>query len=177
MMRAMTIEIPQLETARLLLRGHRVEDYEDCYAMWSDPAVTRHIGGRPSTREEVWGRLLRYLGHWSALGFGYWVAQGKASGRFVGELGFADFKRQLEPPLGNRPEAGWALASWAHGQGFATEALSALVSWADVRFAGRKTVCIIDPGNVASIRVAQKCGYRELLRTSYHGAPTILFER
>lgn len=172
----MTLDIPELETARLQLRGHRVQDFDDCFAMWSDPAVTKHIGGRPSTREEVWARLLRYLGHWAALGYGYWVARERSTGRFVGELGFADFKRQLEPPL-EVPESGWALAGWAHGQGFATEALQGILAWADVRFAGRKTACIIDPGNAASIRVAQKCGYREVLRTTYKGAPTILFER
>ena len=40
-----------------------------------------------------------------------------------------------------------------------------------------KTVCIIDPEHAGSIRVATKCGYREVLRTTYHDAATILFER
>ena len=62
--------VPELETPRLSLRGHRVEDLEDCAAMWGDPQVTRHIGGRPSTKEEVWSRLVRYVGHWALLGFG-----------------------------------------------------------------------------------------------------------
>ena len=81
--------IPAVDTARLTLRGHRIEDFDECAAMWGDPEVTRHIGGRPFTEEEVWTRLLRYVGHWSLLGFGYWVIREKATHRFVGEAGFA----------------------------------------------------------------------------------------
>jgi hypothetical protein len=45
--------IPILESERLRLRGHRLEDYENCAALWGDLEVTRYIGGRPLTREEV----------------------------------------------------------------------------------------------------------------------------
>ena len=51
---------PAIETPRLRLRAHRPDDLEASFAMWGDPAVTRFIGGRPFTREEVWGRFLRY---------------------------------------------------------------------------------------------------------------------
>lgn len=169
-------QVPTLETARLRLRGHRPEDFADCFAMWTDPEVVRHITGKPSSKEEVWGRVLRYIGHWAALGFGYWVAHEKSSGRFVGELGFADFHRELQPPM-EVPESGWALASWAHGQGFATEALGAVLAWGDANLGTDRTACMIDPGNRPSIRVAEKCGYRPVGQTTYYGKPTQLFER
>ena len=38
----------------MTLRGHTLADVEACAAMWADPRVTRHIGGRPSSEEEVW---------------------------------------------------------------------------------------------------------------------------
>jgi RimJ/RimL family protein N-acetyltransferase len=38
-------------------------------------------------------------------------------------------------------------------------------------------VCIIDPGNTASLRIAQKFGFRERARSTYHGVDTIQFER
>ncbi len=169
--------IPALDTERLTLRGHRLDDFADCAAMWADPVVVRHIGGRPFGGEEVWTKLLRYVGHWALLGFGYWVVRERAGGRFVGEVGFADFHRDIAPPLAGTPEIGWALAAWAHGRGFATEAVRAAVAWGDAHFDGARTVCLIDPANAASLRVAAKCGYREAARTSYHGEPTILFER
>ncbi len=145
--------------------------------MWAHPDVTRHIGGRPFTHEEVWGRVLRYIGHWSALGFGYWAIREKSTQRFVGELGFADFKRDLQPPLDGTPEIGWALSPWAHGQGFASEAVRAVGVWGDANLGSLRTVCLISPANRASIRVAEKCGYAEYERTTYKGEPTILFER
>lgn len=145
--------------------------------MWAHPDVTRHIGGRPFSEEEVWGRVLRYIGHWAALGYGYWAIREKGTDRFVGELGFADFKRDLQPPLNGVPEIGWALSPWAHGKGLATEAVRAAVEWSDQHFAAKRTVCLISPANRASIRVAEKCGYKEFKRTTYKSEPTILFER
>ena len=142
--------------------------------MWADPIVTRHFG-KSYTEEEAWTRFLRYIGHWSLLGFGYWVVEEKATGNFAGEVGFADYKRNIEPPL-NAPEIGWVLASQFHGKGYATEAVRAAVAWGDGYFKST-TTCIIHPANLASIRVAEKCGYGEFQRTLYHGHPTIMLAR
>jgi RimJ/RimL family protein N-acetyltransferase len=38
-------------------------------------------------------------------------------------------------------------------------------------------VCIIDPQNMPSLRVAERCGFREWARTTYKGDPTIILER
>lgn len=169
--------IPIVETARLRLRGHRAEDFDDCAAMWADPSVVRHIGGRPFPAEETWTKILRYAGLWALLGFGYWAVEERASGRYVGDVGLADFKRDVQPSFDGAPEIGWALAPWARGVGFATEAVGAAAGWSDGRFGAARTVCMIDPDNTASIRVAQKCGYREYARATYKGHPTILFQR
>jgi RimJ/RimL family protein N-acetyltransferase len=170
-------EIPVVETARLLLRGHLLEDFAPCATMWADAAVVRYTVGQPLTPEDVWARMLRYAGHWSLLGFGYWAMQEKSTGKFVGELGFADLKREMQPCIEGLAELGWILSPSAHGKGYATEATRAAIEWGQNHFQGRKMVCIIDPENAPSLRVAQKCGFRETLRTTYKGMPTILFER
>lgn len=169
--------IPVLETSRLRLRAHTLDDFEPSFAMWSDPRVTLHIGGRPSTREEAWSRVLRYAGHWALLGFGYWVVAERETNAFVGEVGFADFKRELTPSLEGKPEMGWALSPSVHGKGYATEAVGAALAWADQHFGRAPLACLIDPGNAASLRVAAACGFKERVRTTYKGTPTILFER
>ena len=69
----MPTQAPVIETERLILRGHRAEDFEAIAAQWADPAVVKYIGGTPSSREASWSRLLRYPGHWQMLGFGYWI--------------------------------------------------------------------------------------------------------
>jgi len=46
-----------------------------------------------------------------------------------------------------------------------------------LHFTNARTACIIAPENVASIRVAVKCGYKELQRTTYKGNPVAMFVR
>ena len=145
--------------------------------MWADPVVTRHIGGKPATSEESWTRLLRYAGHWTLLGFGYWAVEEKATGMYVGETGFADYKRILDTPLSNAPEIGWVIAPAWHGKGYATEAVQAAVAWGDAHFGPVQTTCLIEPENLASIRVAEKCGYHELQRTVYKDKQGLIFVR
>lgn len=167
---------PVLRTPRLVLRAHRPEDLRASAAMWADPRVVRHIGGKPQTREEAWGKVLRYRGLWALLGYGYWAVTRRSDGRFLGEAGLADFRREVRPRL-DAPEAGWALARAAHGRGYATEAVRAVLAWADAALPARRTVCLIDPGNAASFRVARKCGYRPLRRARYKGAETSVLSR
>jgi RimJ/RimL family protein N-acetyltransferase len=145
--------------------------------MWADPIVTRYIGGKPLNAEESWARLLRYAGHWALLGFGYWVVEEKETGSFAGEIGFADYKRNMEPSLDGTPEIGWVIASKFHGKGYATEAVRAAVTWGDEHFGRSGTACLIHPENLQSIRVAEKCGYRESRPAMYKGQPTKVFVR
>jgi RimJ/RimL family protein N-acetyltransferase len=170
------MEAPAIETERLVLRAHRLDDFDACVAMWSDPIVTRYIGGKPSTAQETWFRMLRYAGHWDFLRYGYWAVIEKSSGVFIGELGFADYRRDIASIEGV-PELGWALIPSAHGKGYATEALRGAVAWGDEHLEAGRTVCIIHPENAASLRVAQKLGYREIDRVIFGGQPTVLFER
>lgn len=170
-------QVPVLQSARLRLRGHKREDFDKMAAMWADPQVTRFIGGQPSTTQQSWARLLNYTGHWAQMGFGYWLVEEIGTGDFVGEVGFADFKRLIEPPITGTPEAGWVLAPKHHGKGYATEALQTILKWGDSQFHPSKTVCIIAPENAPSIRVAEKCGYKELCKATYLGNPTLMFSR
>lgn len=145
--------------------------------MWADPAVTLHITGRPSTRQESWARHLRNIGHWSALGFGYWVVREKSTGLFLGEVGFGDFQRAIEPPLDAVPEMGWVLCTAAQGKGIANETATAACAWGDQLFSADKTVCIIAPEHAGSINVAQKLGFEHQHMGSYLKQQTLIMER
>ena len=164
-------EAPTLETPRLILRAHTLDDFSECAAMWASPIVTRHIGGRAFTAEESWSRLLRYAGHWRLLGFGYWAIVERGSTRFVGEVGFADFHRDITPSFDGAPEAGWVLAPWSYGQGFATEALGAATAWIDAALDPDRTVCIIDP------EMPRRFGWRTNAITSNGRRPPITAPR
>ena len=166
---------PILLTERLRLRPHTLADFEAVAAMWADERVVRYISGTPSTREQSWSRLVRYVGHWALLGFGYWVVEDR-DGVYLGEVGFADYQRGITPPL-DAPEIGWVLASHAHGSGYATEAGQRIPSWADENLGAVETVCIFDPAHQASIHVAGKCGYSDPVNVDYAGADTLLMRR
>jgi RimJ/RimL family protein N-acetyltransferase len=151
-----------IETDRLRLRPHQLGDAPDCVAMWADPEVARFTIGDPSPAPRTWQRILGYRGHWPLLGFGYWAVEERATGRYVGDMGFADFRRGLYPAIDGMPELGWALAAHVHGKGYAGEALRAIASWGDKHFGSLCTACIIHRDNHRSFRVADKLGFRAM---------------
>lgn len=165
-----------VETERLRLRGHTAADFEASLPMWNDPIVTRFIGGRAYTAEEVWQRVQRYAGSWALLGHGFWAIEDKATGKLVGEIGLMDAKRDIEPPFGKDRELGWALLPEVHGKGYASEALRAALDWEKTYFDGDCLVALIDPDNTPSIKLANRFGFTERARSVYKGVPTIQFE-
>lgn len=162
--------VPVLTTERLLLRGHALIDLAPMTAMWADPRVTRFLGVDPHSSQDTWMRFLRYAGHWSTLGFGYWALEEKSSGSFVGEAGFADYHRLTEPAVDLAPEIGWVLAASVHGKGYATEAARAILQWGREHFGEQQPVrCLIEEGHTASRHVALKCGLHDLTTVLYRG--------
>ncbi len=174
----MQANVPELDTPRLRLRGHTVADFPALLAMAQQPDFYRYLGGKPATPEAVWHRLLRAAGHWALQGYGFWAVEEKASGQCLGAVGLAELRRGIEPETASvTPEIGWVLAPAAHGRGYATEAVTVALAWADAHFATARTMCIIDPDNVASLRLAARFGYREYARAAYEGGPIVLLER
>jgi RimJ/RimL family protein N-acetyltransferase len=169
-------DAPILQTPRLILRPHRLDDYTACRALWVAPDVVRHIGGVPLDGQAVWFRILRYAGMWSLLGYGMWVIEERDGGAFLGEAGLLSAERGL-PELEGVPEAGWVLGPQAWGRGIATEAMQAILDWADAHVEAPSLRCIINPGNDASIKVAKKLGFHALTDTELGGKPTRVFDR
>jgi Acetyltransferases, including N-acetylases of ribosomal proteins len=170
--------VPEIETDRLILRGHRRDDFPALAAMWADAEVTQFISGRPATEHESWMRYLRYAGHWIVMGYGFWAAARKDTGAFIGEIGFPTSSGRSICPSRGLPEAGWAFVRSVHGQGYAGEALAACLAWADRVARFSLTTCIIEPGNAPSIRLAERAGYAQVATIAgTDGAPVGLYER
>lgn len=154
-----------------------MNDFGASAAMWADPEIVRHISGKPSTAQQSWGRLLTYIGHWTVFRFGYWVVEERTTGAFVGEVGFANYRRDIEPAI-TVPELGWVIARGSWGKGYATEAAGAAIAWGRRRFTETaETACIIAPENRASIHVAEKLGFTLACETSYMQLPTLIYRR
>jgi RimJ/RimL family protein N-acetyltransferase len=168
--------VPRLETARLILDAHWPEDLEPLAAMWCDPVVVAAIGGKPSARQDSWFRLLRYRGLWPVFGFGYWAVRDKASGAYLGDVGFGDFHREGARAIEGLPEAGWALVPAVHGRGLASEAVGAALRWLDARPGLGSAVCLIARRNEISIRLATRQGFGDPVVVG-GDSETLLFTR
>ncbi|MBP2169416.1 RimJ/RimL family protein N-acetyltransferase [Erwinia toletana] len=169
----MTNNIPVIETERMHLTAHSVEDFPSMLRMWQDPIATKHIPPGPLSREACWAIWLQYRGLWAGLGFGYWAIKEKATGAFMGEIGFADFKRDTTPPMAPMMELGTILHSDYHGQGYGHEAKCAVLNWQAQNFT-LPVCCLILPDNQVAIKQAKKCGFSFNNLITYGGAQICL---
>ena len=177
-MLAAMAELPILTSERLLLRPHRLDDFERLAEMWSHPVVVTHFGGKPFNREDSWNRLLRYVGHWQLLGYGIWAVTRPGDDLHLGDVGFLHGERTGVEPFGC-PEAAWSFHPEAQGQGYASEAVACALEWADSGADSRfdRTVAMINPANAASISVARRCGFAIYAEATYRTEAVGLWER
>ena len=169
--------VPLIETERVRLRGYREADLDAQAATLADPEVVRYLSGTPHTREDSWRRMLSGEGLWGVLGFGYWVAERRSDGAYLGQIGFADFKRDMSPSIEGIPEMGWIFAPHAQGQGYASEAAAAAMQWVDRTLGRRELAAIISHDNAASIRLAEKIGFSIREEALFKEEKVLLFRR
>ena len=145
----------RLETDRLLLRPPRLEDLDAWTEMMSDADTARYIGG-VVPRALCWRQLMTMIGAWHAEGFAMFTIVEKKSGRWVGRVG------PWMPDGWPGSEIGWAIVRDCWGRGYAGEAALVATNWAFDTLGWTEIIHSIAPENVASQRVAQKLGSRNL---------------
>ena len=159
-----------LQTDRLTLRMLCEADLDGYAEMFADPEVMRYIGdGTTGDRAAAWRNLATMVGHWTLRGYGLWAAEERATGRFVGRLGF------WNPEGWPGFEIGWMLRRSCWGRGFATEGARAALYVAFTQLQQPQVISLIHPDNAASIRVAQRLGERLHGQTEIHGKPALIF--
>ncbi len=166
-----------INTERLILRKHTLQDADAVFQLATDPAVLQSIRGAPPSREDAWHRLCRYAGHWSLLGFGMFAVFERATDEFIGEVGLADFQRGLGEDFDGVPEAAWVFTGSSHGKGFALEAMTAALDWFDEQALSLRSVCMISPHNTSSIKLAEKLGFTHYGQGCYKGSDVNKYER
>ena len=145
----------QLETRRLILRPPRLEDLDAWSEMMTDETAARFIGGT-APRSMCWRQLMTMIGAWHAHGFAMFSVIEKESGRWIGRLG------PWQPEGWPGTEIGWAIVRDRWGRGYAGEGAVVATHWAFDRLGWSNVIHSIAPGNLASQRVAQKLGSRNL---------------
>jgi RimJ/RimL family protein N-acetyltransferase len=167
-----------LATPRLILRVPALADFPAYAADKADPAVMKYMGkGDLLTEEEAWTKFQSITGHWALMGYGNWAIQEKASGRCIGLIGYADKKRPKDHPASGAPEMGWSITPSEHGKGLASEALAAALSWGRAHFGPVRVTAVISDGNEASIRLAERHGFKQFATATRYGLGRKVFER
>lgn len=142
----------ELETERLLLRMFRSDDIDTYAALCANAEVMRHLHSAPLSRLEAWRQMAMFVGHWHLRGYGVWAAVEKSTNTLVGRIGF------LNPEGWPGFELGWTLDRAAWGKGFAIEGARAALRYAFDELKKSHVISLIHPGNVRSIRVAERLG-------------------
>lgn len=142
---------PTLETERLRLRPWRSEDLDVFAGFMADAEDTQFIGG-PLSREDTWRRVAMLIGHWTLRGFGNWVLEEKASGKFAGYGGL------WYPEGWPDHELMWGLLPAFRGRGYATEAAARARTYAYGDLGWTTIVSYIAPTNLPSRAVAERLG-------------------
>lgn len=167
-----------LETSRLLLRPPRVADFERYLPLWHKSEMAAAPGPNLSLNpEEVWARLLRFVGHWAHFGYGLFLVEDFESHELIGEVGFAHFHRGMGARFDAVPEAAWRVLARRRKRGIAVEGMQAAISWFEQTVRPERTVCMIHPSNAASLTVAGRLGFHEFERAPYKERTVILLER
>lgn len=164
------VEIPELTTARLVLRGFQQSDIDAYAEIMSDPEVTRYIGdGKEVTRADAWRQMATFSGHWILRGFGIWVVEERATGALLGRIGF------WQPDGWPGFELAYTLGRAYWGRGFATEGARAALSYGRETLGRTDIISLIRPANSASIRVAEALGATNTGTVELLGEPAFLY--
>ena len=159
----------KLETERLLLRMFRDEDFEAYAEFCADPDVMRYLTGKPMTRVEAWRHMAMMVGHWTLRGYGMWAVEERATGAFIGRIGFND------PEGWPAFEIGWTLGRPYWGKGYATEGARVALDYAFDELDKPHVISLIHPENLGSISVAEKLGEKLEGETEVLGMPVLIY--
>ena len=144
-----------LQTERLTLRPVALEDFPRWAGMMADPEAAKFLGG-PQPAAVAWRGFMTMAGAWNLTGISMFSVIERDSGLWLGRIG------PWQPHGWPGTEVGWALHPDAQGKGYGVEAATATLDYAFDVLGWTEVIHCIDPDNVASQRLAERLGSRNL---------------
>ena len=152
-----------LETERLVLRRLSMADLDALARLYADPEVRRWFPDGVRTYEQTREELAWIIDvYYVRYGYGLWAMILKETGAFIGRCGLLPWEIEGRTEV----EVAYLLDPRYWGRGLATEAARAIVDHAFATLPVDRLICLVDPGNEASRRVATRIGMT-LLRDDY----------
>lgn len=157
------------QTARLEHRAFEASDAEAFHRINSNPDVMKYTGERPSASVAQARRAIEAYPDFRAVGYGRWACVLKSTGAIIGFCGLKYLPDFDEVDIGFR----FLPSTW--GQGFATEASAACLTFGFRELGLKRIVAFVMPENAASIRVLQKTGMTLEGAVAYDGIIALRF--
>ena len=144
-----------IETPRLLLRHLTLDDLPQLFELYRDPEMRQYFPDGTLTQDETRREIEWFRsGHPEHPQLGLWATIERSTDKFLGRCGLLPWNIDGVPEV----ELAFMIDRSRWGEGFATEAANAIVSYAKEALSLARLICLITPGNSASVRVAEKVG-------------------
>lgn len=162
-----------IETKRLVITIPELSDFDNLYALQSDPEIMEYIGRGVRTKDEVLAGLEKAIHHFEKHGFSLGCVFEKESGKFVGRAGLLYLAFDDNQP---DIEIGYALTKNAWNKGYATELGKALIQWGFQHLNVNKLTAIIKLKNDRSRHVIEKLDMYFAKITTYNEMEVARYE-
>jgi RimJ/RimL family protein N-acetyltransferase len=150
----------RVQTPRLVLRPHQVDDAADWYALQSDPTVLRYLSWPRRSPRASRRHLHHRTRHTRLEQAGDFLALAvELDGRLIGDVSL----HLREVAAGDRrAEIGWIIGTEWAGRGYASEAARALLRIAFETLGARYVTAVMDPDNERSELLARRLGFLQI---------------
>lgn len=145
---------PSISTKRLVLTPYEMSDVDELHRVMSKPQVMQHVGTGALTWTEVRDIVARTIDRWNDTGMGWWTIRRQEDHYLIGQICLR--------PENDRPQdiaVGYGLDSAFWRQGYAREALEAVIAYGFAEKSLKRIVAIVRPENVGSRSLLERCRF------------------
>lgn len=162
-----------LETQRLIIKSPALDNFENLYALYSDPEVMQYVGQGVRSREETRKKLAEIIYHFEKHGFSFGDVYKKESGACIGRAGLIYLEMNDSQP---EIELGYTLHKAYWNKGYATELAKAFIQWGFEHLPVEKLIAVTHPDNKKSRHVLEKTGMHYVGNVRCYNTEVVKYE-
>jgi RimJ/RimL family protein N-acetyltransferase len=160
----------ELKSSRLQLEPCRLEDALPVHELWTNPHIRHFLfDEREISLDETRLFIETSLANFEQYGYGLWLVFEADEHHLIGFAGLLQSES-------NAPNLIYGVHPDFWGRGYATEAASAVLTYAREMLGLPLIKADVDEPNAASVRVLTKLGMKQTNRAVIQGRPLLYFE-